>query len=416
MRFIDKYIEWIVALAVIQISILLLDNFFKWIFPSMDFLFTLANYTVLLLMLFYQKKHYGWKPRNRSFMFFFSIYSLYIFLYMTILRKYPLEDMLGIPASIRGFFILTVLIFGYLICAETICNNFNYRKFFYLSVFFTLIPATLFVAIVGVNFFQFAEWTEDDNALQVTSLTYNNVPLFVLALLLHNDLANNKLISNIISITVVMIVGYILLMSTRRGPLLWSILNLIICYFCRSRKVLIYIILVSLFCILVYLNIDTIVGWISSLFPSTGDRINASLYEGSTSGRYDPDNPERSTYILGFNQFLQSPLCGSYFRILTTDYTFRGVYPHNIFIEMLMTMGLLGFVPFCYFLKKVFINNSIYYKRDNNKLALFSLFLSSFLQLQTGDSIVFNIWFWVLFYVVLIVGHKQPKKTYVVNC
>ena len=97
MGFIDKNIEWIVAMAVINISTLLLDNFCKWLSPSISPLFTLIYYIVLLLMLMYQNKHCGLRFRKPFFIFFFSLYSLYILLYMTTLRVYPLRELHGVP-------------------------------------------------------------------------------------------------------------------------------------------------------------------------------------------------------------------------------------------------------------------------------------------------------------------------------
>ena len=144
-----------------------------------------------------------------------------------------------------------------------------------------------------------------------------------------------------------------------------------------------------------------------------GERLNAALYEGSTSGRMDMDNQESSIFFLGLNQFLESPLYGSYFRIVTSVGMFRGAYPHNIFIEMLITMGLIGFVMFCILLYRIFKTPRVILMRDNNKLALFSLFMASFLQLQTSDTLSFNIWFWALFYTVLIMNpYKVHKRFY----
>lgn len=404
MRFIDKNIEWIVALAIINISTLLLDNLGKWLLPAISPLFTLIYYLGLLLMLVYQSKYFGLKLRKPFFIFFFSLYSVYIFLYMTVLRVYPLRELLGVPEEIRGFFTLTILIFGYLFCAETICQKFNLRKFVYLSIFLTLLPTLYYVSVVGVRFFLEEANLVEEKLFQVSSISYNSVPLLVMAILFYDDLSDNKIVTRLISIFIIIAVGYILFMSARRGPLLWCLVNIAICYFYKSRKVFKYIVVASVLGMLLYYNIDTVLGWITSVNSYAGERLSASIYEGSTSGRYDIDNQERSSYIIGFNQFLESPLYGSYFRIVSTDGTFRGLYPHNIFIEMLMTMGLIGFAMFCLLLYKIFKTPRAILARDKNKLALFSLFMASFLQLQTSDTISFNIWFWALFYVVLIMN------------
>ena len=413
MGFIDKNIEWIVAMAVINISTLLLDNFCKWLSPSISPLFTLIYYIVLLLMLMYQNKHCGLRFRKPFFIFFFSLYSLYILLYMTTLRVYPLRELHGVPEEIRGFFTLTFLIFGYLLCAETICHKFNMRKFVYLSLFLAVLPTIWYVATVGVGFFHNEDALIEETNFNVLSLSYCNVPILVMSILFYDDLSDNKIVSHLISIFIILVVGYILFMSARRGPLLWCMVNIAICYFYKSRKVFKYIVFASVLGILLYYNIDTVIVWISSVNSYAGERLNAALYEGSTSGRMDMDNQESSIFFLGLNQFLESPLYGSYFRIVTSVGMFRGAYPHNIFIEMLITMGLIGFVMFCILLYRIFKTPRVILMRDNNKLALFSLFMASFLQLQTSDTLSFNIWFWALFYTVLIMNpYKVHKRFY----
>ena len=409
MNFINKNIEWIVAIAVIQLSIMLLDNLSKWVLPTVGPIFTLTYYLVIFLMLIYQINHYGLKLKSPIFVTFFLVYTIYVFLYLTVLRVYPLSELLGMQEKMSGFYIMTSLIFGYMFCAETICNKFSFRKFFYLAIFLTFLPTIYYVSIVGVDFFQYAEWGEKDRVFQVTSLAYNNAPLFVMVLLFYGDLSDNKNQSYLIAIVLAISVGYILLVSSRRGPLLWCLVNLAICYYYKSQKTFKYIVFASIFGLLIYFNIDTIIDWISIIAPSTGERIYSSIHEGASSGRYDAGDAERGTYILGINQFLESPIYGSYFRIVTSDSSFRGVYPHNIFIEVLMTMGVLGFAVFCLFLKKAFKDNH-YLKKDKNKLALFSLFLASFLQLQTADSIALNVWFWVLFYVVLVMNNNNSSN------
>ena len=51
-----------------------------------------------------------------------------------------------------------------------------------------------------------------------------------------------------------------------------------------------------------------------------------------------------------FKQFLDSPLFGD-----SLESTWLGYYPHNIFLEVLVTTGILGFIPFFAFIVYVFI-------------------------------------------------------------
>ena len=110
---------------------------------------------------------------------------------------------------------------------------------------------------------------------------------------------------------------------------------------------------------------------------------------------------ENSGYILGIEQFLKSPIWGDYFRITDNNSFFKGCYPHNLFIEIAMTMGLIGLIPFLLLLKKTYINViKLLQSQETNKISCVCLFLSVFLQLQTTGSIVLNGFFWFFLYLI----------------
>ena len=339
-----------------------------------------------------------------AFFLFFLLYSLYLFTYMTILRVYPIDSLLGVPNKLSTFFISSFIIVGYLLCAETISLNFNVRLFIYLSIAFCILPSLNYIHIVGVNFFQNSEWSEVDNYIPPLTMSYANVSILVLALLFYDEMSDYKIVNYLLLFFIVISVSYIMITVTKRGPFLWGFVNFAICSYFKSKNVLKYVVIASIIGLIIYYNFSTILNWISSIAPYTGERIYRSVYEGDTAKRFDLQNQGESNYILGFNQFLTSPLLGSYFRTITSNVMFKGVYPHNIFIEMLMTMGLLGFIPFMYLLKKGFQNIKHYAKKLNcHQMACFSLFLAAFLQLQTTGTIVLNIKFWLFFYIIMIV-------------
>ena len=172
------------------------------------------------------------------------------------------------------------------------------------------------------------------------------------------------------------------------------------------------IVVLTLF--LIIANIDSIIGGIGHVSSHAAEKVESTLKEGDTNGRFDVNNPEGSTYLIGLNQFFQSPLWGSYFRLVTEHRSFKGAYPHNVFIEILMTMGLLGFIPFIAFLVKSWKKVNKVLKKENctdGKFACLILFLSTFLQLQTTWSIVLNLSFWPFFYMMCVFDMPIKEKT-----
>ena len=162
----------------------------------------------------------------------------------------------------------------------------------------------------------------------------------------------------------------------------------------------------------VYLNYDSIIDGLKDSFPKTGNKIASSITEGDSSGRMDFDHPETSTFLIGLHNFSSSPIWGNYFRLVTNYSHYKGSYPHNVFIEVLMTMGILGFVPFVLLIWKAYLNASFTFRRkyNANQLSFLILFLSSFLMLQTSRSIVFRMDFWLPFYILYIMNKLPMEK------
>lgn len=209
---------------------------------------------------------------------------------------------------------------------------------------------------------------------------------------------------------------FILGAGGERGPIIWTVVNLFIICFLMSKNPARYILFLIMGGILLLANIDNVLDVIENVSPKAADKLEATVKEGDTNGRFDTNNPEGSTYIIGLDQFASSPIYGSYFRLITNHRVFRGHYPHNVFIEILMTMGLLGFIPFVYFLLKGWRKVRRKIKTGNysySQLACLVLFLAWFLQLQTSKTIVYNTAFWLFFYIMCIfdaqIVEDRPK-------
>lgn len=163
----------------------------------------------------------------------------------------------------------------------------------------------------------------------------------------------------------------------------------------RSPVLAIFIILLIL---LLYLNklkywiflLSFVVFFVISIFclkqTSASDfefinRMYNAIFEGNGSGR--------SYYLLkGWNIFKDNIIFGG--RILFED----GMYPHNIFVEVLMSMGIVGGVLFCLYFKDIrkfkgrYITEHIYY------LPFFLFFIQYCVLVLTSVSIFGNMEFW----------------------
>lgn len=404
MKILDRSIEWLVAIAVVNITTL---NAFRALMENLEshFINSLLNYSMLLLMgllFLYQKRHYGIKAYYRGFWVFYLLYCSYIFIYMTLFLRYPLEDMIKIPPSIFIYFYNFVISIGFLICAPTIYHKFDPKKFLIISLLVCTIPSALFVQYVGVDLIQAGIDEDDEEFLPTLTITYANVPILVFAVVLFKKLFKRKWISMIISSIAIATVIYVLLAYGKRGPMLWAIVNAVACFFISSVHLKRYFAILFLFVFAFFLFMDPIIENLKEVVPTTGQRIEDSIKEGDTDGRFDLKDAKHSTYLIGIENFSRSPIWGYYFRLVTDYQHFRGHYPHNIFIEVLMTMGLLGFVPFMAFLFKAYrkCRKTFIKSYTTNQISFLILFLCVFLQLQTTQTIVFKHDFWLFLYML----------------
>lgn len=408
----NRYVEWLVAIAVsLAITFIVTESVLDAFFPALGRLSGLFRNLVLLLLLIYQMRHGGIKLQGRRGLLFFVIYSVYILLYITVFRVYDLDDLVKGPSSVFNFFYRTAQILIYLLCADTIVRHIRPAKFLIVSLIVAVIPTVLFINYIGLDTLQvFGQDKDGDEFISAMLLGYANAPVIVIATLFFSRLFKSKTLSRFFASVIIILSGFVLVAGGERGPILWTIVNICICLFLTHKNVAKYVLIALGLGLLLLVNYNSIMAKLEEVTPRTAERISSAVEEGDTNGRFDLNNPEGSTYIIGLRQFASSPLWGSYFRLKTNHWIFRGHYPHNVFIEFMITMGLMGLIPFLFLLWRAWKNaRRIRFSRDKDcQLFCLAMFLVIFLQLQTSETIVFNTTFWLFFYIVCNLDKINP--------
>lgn len=404
MKLVEKHIEWLVAIAVVLITTY---GLFRSLMETLNSLNTIRyvgylTIPLLCLIFLHQRYHYGRKILDKFFFAFYFIYYAYVFFDMTLFRRYPLDKMVSVPPSIPVYFYYLVISIGYLLCAKTIVLHFNLKKYLFLSLIICTIPSIMFIHYVGVEVIQAGIGEDDEQYINTLNITYSNIPMLVLAVMNFNNLLSKKWLSMLVCSGIIAAVLYILLSYGKRGPMLWSFVSIIMCFIIKSvsRKKIVSLFGIIIVTFVVFL--DPIIDGIKEVLPRTGKKLELSLKEGNTSGRFNMDDPKHSTYLIGLENFSCSPIWGYYFRLVTDYKHYQGTYAHNVFIEILQTMGLLGFIPFVLLLLKAYHKSRTVFVRSHtpNQMSFFILFLCVFLQLQTTGTCVFKNSFWLFFYIL----------------
>jgi O-antigen ligase len=137
--------------------------------------------------------------------------------------------------------------------------------------------------------------------------------------------------------------------------------------------------------------------------PTFGKRIESSIQKGETAGR---GHLWESAYrILEDNFFLGVGASG--LLPVMQKYSGRAIEPHNLFLEVWLTSGFLGFVFFLVFLLRLSKSLYIDYRTTKNVLFLIIFVVIIFNMSKSGGSIGF-IFAWIFF--ALLIGSILINK------
>ncbi len=364
---------------------------------------TVTRYVSLLYVLYFTfKKNIGlWI--DKPFFILYLVYSLYILMYLTIDRQIPLDKMLRCPESVTSFLFHSIYLLLFILCSKTIIKYISLRLVCVLFLIFTLIPSLYYINMVGFQTMQVVSVANSEQQfIGALTFSYACSMVFVINIFFYKCYTPIKILNLFILCIVICAVIYVWMAGTKRGPMLWAIVSSILCLMYKTGKATKFIVRLFIIGGILYFLIPFVLDYFKDLAPYTIERINAALYEGDTSSRLDAGN-SNSGYVLAFNQFLDSPILGSYFRILKFS-SFYGLYPHNIFLEIMITMGVPGLVAFLYILKRLYVNSIIGIGENDRNIQMFFfvVFNMSFFTLFTTDSILLNYSFWISLGYVLV--------------
>ena len=230
---------------------------------------------------------------------------------------------------------------------------------------------------------------------------------YVCNLFLKTKWTKSKFVNNIIFWTISIFTFSIIIVTLQRGPIVFLITTTLFYLFAKGylspkhAKIVIPILLIfAVFSSYIFNNI------LNVLAPELMERFANTLEEGA-SGRFGSDD---SAYSLAFDEILKNPLFGHYFRYTETGGYFYGLYPHNILLEALMTMGIVFSIPF-FVILWCCVKKSYYAIQNDAPVAVFGLiFIYILSTLMTSASMVLMSTFWVPFAVISAYLPKSKVK------
>jgi hypothetical protein len=231
--------------------------------------------------------------------------------------------------------------------------------------------------------------------LILNPITSGHIAVSGLILILSSALgyAQNIRLHNVTILSFFIILFVTMMMAASRGPMLSLLIVALVMFFYKiSLKKIILIIIATIFLFSVYM----IVLDGTSLIQANRFSVNF----GSEGG-----GGERRVLLwkAGVDMFLQNPFFGG-----NTTTTFG--YVHNIFIEVMHSMGMIGTLLFSFLLFRVFKTIYLLLKYKHRMAWVGFLFIQHFIGSLLSGNIYSSDYFWYLFVILLSIGSKLSKK------
>lgn len=312
------------------------------------------------------------------------------------------------PFQIFSFFVGNIILSIFAISRGIKYCNFKRlinRSFYVLSVvnvliLFTFLFQNKFSLTPDVLLARAEVKGLEENSSLVNSISYGLYGGYLLMISLSIVVFMSKIYSRKFKLFVYgfLILGLInLILGSSRGPFIFAILDcLLLCWFYlyaekkAGKYVRFFLVIVTMFFLgayaFSYLNANDVELGIFDRIVRLGDQVQSGEKES-----------RNFLYDQALDMFYDSPFVGNQY-VLIPD----GGYPHNMFLEILMSLGFLGLIIYIGILfsyqKKIrsFKNHSLQFRPF-----IFLSFLSFGLTMTTGN-IYQNVDFWNLLGVVLL--------------
>ncbi|WP_162053458.1 O-antigen ligase family protein [Pontibacter pamirensis] len=294
---------------------------------------------------------------NESFLLYFLSFGFFPFLLLFLKKDYPVDYKL---------YKYAVLISGFLLAVLTIV--------FYREYIGTVGRISLAVS-------------RDENYMSPLALSYSGSMSMGVALSLLFTTENSKYSKiGLVSVAILSCVPFFL--GASRGSVIALIVPFLLFIAYQKNKVK------SMRLLLVLIFVSFLVVTLSEYFGSSVISrfvgIESDISEGSSSAS------RITIWDIALEHFYNNPIFGDSLEVRET-----GNHPHNIFIEVLLTTGILGMIPFLYLIIKAFKNSVIIIKNNPESSWIMIIFLQSLIQHLFSGSIYSASWLWFSLYFVL---------------
>lgn len=228
-------------------------------------------------------------------------------------------------------------------------------KWIFLGVVLTMMLSLFNNPVLLMPADEITERMEGNLAFNTISFGHLGAMGIVLSLFIFSR-GRIRTIKKIGLIAVMLLSFFIMARAASRSPIVALVVILLFWLFARGKNVVLGVSIAAIaFCLLIVF-IEPILNFMGNISPVLELRLRASIFEGDTSAR----NP---LYEQAFHAFLNNPIVGEQFALFDNFGGFA--YSHNIVLDSLMGLGLLGGIAIIYILW-IAIKNSYTMIKNND--------------------------------------------------
>lgn len=228
-------------------------------------------------------------------------------------------------------------------------------KWIYLGTIFSLFLSLFNNAALLMDAEEITGRNEGNLALNSISFGYLANMGIVLSIFMLSR-GGNSIIKKTVLIAIALMSFFIMLRAGSRSPVLALIVILLFWMFAKGKNIILGFSITIVVITLLIIFIDPILNLMGNISPVIELRLRATIYMGDSSGR-DPIFEE------AFQSFLDHPFWGSQFALFKIGGGF--INSHNIILDSLMGLGILGGILMVYILWVAIKNSYSLIKNDN---------------------------------------------------
>lgn len=330
-----------------------------------------------LLLLIQSIKAFGFSLILKRKKVILSIWLLYLILFtIHVLYSYPILTKI-FNLNYTGQLWFYTIDF---LCISTLVSRCNFdiydfvKKYIAINSVLSLIIIVQLLQSVGFDFISM-EATVFSGNVTIITLSYYLVQIAVFSLFLLVDKSRRYVNMGRFCFVLSFI---LILMLGKRGALLSVVGPCCLIYLIANKtwkQTVLYSCLGIVIYWLIILNIDSVFDFMSIFSKRLAETSKVAYYLGDNNGRDD-------IWEYAIEQINKGLIWGTYPKLFTPYSTsfMYGLHPHNIWLESLMTMGLVGSIPFFLYVIYIAIRKMYVSIKKYNKYAVWGiLFIAEFI-------------------------------------